>query len=122
MADLLVVEDNKMTRQVFCRVATHLGHTVRSASTFHKACKEINTRAPDLVLTDWDLSKNDVSDGVDVAKFSLLNNPFTHVVMITGNDLDRLKHQTKSLPISAYLRKPVDLSDLRYVLKEVLQS
>jgi len=110
-----------MTRQVFCRVASHLGHTVRAASTFDMACKEIENRVPDLVLTDWQLSKDDQSTGVDVARFSLTNNPFTFVVMITGNNIDQLKHQTQSLPISAYLRKPVDLTDLRSVLNDVLQ-
>lgn len=122
MADVLVVEDNDMTRQVLCRVASHLGHTVRSASTFYMACKEIESRPPDLVLTDWNLSKGEANNGVDVAHFSLTNNPFTFVVMITGNDISQLKHETKSLPISAYLRKPVDLSDLRSVFSDVLES
>lgn len=109
-----------MTRQVFCRVATHLGHTVRGVSTFAMACKEINSRVPDLVLTDWELNRHEISNGVDVARFSLMNNPRTHVVMITANDIDELKQQTRLLPISAYLRKPVDISGLRCVLNDVL--
>jgi|GEM_PF-1095652 len=120
--DVLVVEDDDMTRQVFCRVAECLGHTVRSASTFNTACDEIKTRAPDLVLTDWDLKSNASGSGADVAAFSLTENPCTIVIMITGNDIDQLRRQTSSLSISAYVRKPVDLSGLRTILNEVLKS
>lgn len=124
MADVLIVEDNEKTRKSFCLVIKHLGHSVRAASSYTSACTEISRCPPDLVLTDWNLSLNDASDGsgIDIAKYSLTNNPYTAIVMITGNNIDELKTLTHSLPIKAYVKKPVNLTRLNAILNDVLQT
>lgn len=124
MADVLIVEDDDKTRQSFSLVIKRLGHSVREASSFSSARTEIRRCPPDLVLTDWNLSQNEDSDGsgIDIAKYSLTSNPYTTVVMITGNNIEQLKSLTFSLPIKAYVKKPVDLMSLHTVLNDVLGS
>lgn len=124
MADVLVVEDDDRARQSFCLVIKRLGHSVRAASSFSTARTEISRCPPDLVFTDWNLSQNEESEGsgIDIAKYSLTNNPYTTVVMITGNNIDELKLLTHSLSIKAYIKKPVDMTRLRTVLNDVLGS
>lgn len=122
MADVLIVEDDERTRQSFCLVLRRLGHSVREAWSVSSARNEIMCHPPDLVLTDWNLCQNEDSDwgGIEIAKYSLTNNPYTTVVMITGNNIDELKSRTRSLPIKAYVKKPVNLTSLRAVLDDVL--
>jgi len=123
MADVLIVEDDEKTRQSFCLVMKRLGHSVRAATSFSSARTEISRCPPDLVLTDWNLSLNEDCNGsgIDIAKYSLTNNPYTAVVMITGNNIDELKSLTHSLPIKAYVKKPVDLTSFRAILNDVLE-
>lgn len=121
MSDVLVVEDNDQIRQAFCAVVTRLGHMARSATCFTTAVLEMNAAAPDMILTDWDLGDDSEGSGIDVARYSLATNPDTSVVMITGNDIEQLKHNTCNLSISCYIKKPVDLSGLQFVLRDLLR-
>ena len=124
MAEVLIVEDDEKTRQSFCLVMKRLGHSVRTASSFSSARTEICRCPPDLLLTDWDLSEHEKCDGsgIDIARFSLTSNPYTAVVMITGNNIDRLKSLTHTLPIKAYVKKPVDLKSFRAILNDALDA
>jgi len=123
MADVLIVEDDDKTRQSFCLVMEHLGHSVRAVSSFSAARTEMGRRPPDLVLTDWELSPNEHCDGsgIDIAEYSLANNPYAAVVMITGNSIEELQLLTHSLPVQAYIQKPVSLEHLRTILNDVLR-
>ncbi len=120
MADVLVVEDDDKTRQSFCLVLRRLGHSVRAVSSYSSARTEIVRQPPDLVLTDWNLSQ-DEGNGIDIANCSLSKNPNTTVIMITGNSIDKLKSQTQSLRIKAYVKKPVSLMSLRNILNDALR-
>jgi two-component system chemotaxis response regulator CheY len=55
---ILVVDDSKVMRQIVVRTlrqAGFVGHDVQEASDGSAALQIINSAAPDLVLTDWNM-------------------------------------------------------------------
>lgn len=119
MADVLIVEDDEKTRQAFRVVVSRLGHDVRVAENFDTACEEINSQVPDLVITDWDLGGAEGCTGVEVVKLVMEFDANAAVIMVTGNSIETLSDNTLSLPIKAYLKKPIDLSSLKSILNDV---
>ena len=120
MADVMVLEDDPVTQRALHDVAARLGHTVRSFSEPALTIKAIEQQQPDVLVTDWDL--NAQLSGIDVAVFALTVQPATRIILITGNDMHKLKQQTRSLPNVHYIPKPFDLLTVRRAISDACAS
>lgn len=117
MKDVLVVEDDQKTRDALMKFLIREGYATRGARTAQIAVSEIRQQSPDILISDWDLGGD--TTGVHVVAFAIRCNPRIQAVMVSGNNLARLRYETRELPIHGYISKPYTLSDLRAVLGEL---
>jgi len=111
--DVLIVDDDPATRVLLGRAVRDLGHDARTAEDGDAALKTLRTRAPDVVITDWEmpgmtgaeLCKRIRDEQEDEA-------PYTYVILMTGHgDADRLRDGMKA-GADDYQKKPIELDEL----------
>ena len=103
---MLVVEDDPELRTLFRTTLALAGYSVAVAEDGFEALRQVETRAPDLIVLDIALPR---LDGRDVHR-ELMSNVGTAaipIVVITG-DSSRLERSE----FPCVLQKPVDLDDL----------
>ena len=118
-ARVLVIDDNKVAREVLVQMAESLGMRPSAVGSGHEAIEDIlaadgRGEPYELVLLDW---KMPGMDGVDCAK-RLAGMPLTHppptVLMVTAFSADEVARElaAQSLTVAATLTKPVTPSTL----------
>ncbi len=82
MADILVVDDEYLVRNLLKQVLKLSNHTVVEASDGLEALEKINSNAlPDLILMDHQMPK---FNGIDCARRLKKQYPFLKIVLISG--------------------------------------
>jgi len=114
MAEVIIVEDEPSTLKALHTVAFKLGHNVLSFCDPVAAIKAIEGQHVDILVTDWDLGAR--VSGVNVASRTQSLHPGSRVILITGDDLEQLKWQTRGLVNVSYIAKPFYLTTLRRAL------
>lgn len=86
--NLLVVEDDLPTRDIFCRTARNQGWNVAEAATGHEALSQIEKLVPDVILLDLMMPELDGFEVVEALqrKEAWQNIP---VVVLTAKDLSK---------------------------------
>ena len=114
---ILVVDDEKITRQNLEHVFKKDGYYVNTASDGAEALDFLNKKAFDVIVTDLKMGK---VDGMEVLEKAKAVNPGTEVIVITG-------YATVSTAIEAmkkgsyhYLTKPLKLNDIRSTIQKAL--
>ena len=120
LVDILIVEDDKRTHAAIMKLVSRMGYDPRGACTLSEAMNEINRKAPEVLITDWDLGE--CRSGVDVATFALKRRANCKVVFCSGNNLSTLRRCTQHLNICRYIRKPISLSLLRQEFELILNE
>lgn len=115
---LLIVEDDEVLRAVLARIASRYFDDVADVHDGDSALVEIDSKPPQVLLTDWDLGGG--LSGIDVATYVKTFSPDCTLVLITGNSLSQLQALTKHLDVYAYLAKPFNLESIRSVLQEIV--
>lgn len=79
---LLVVDDDGVSRKVACSIASRLGHEVTAAEGGPEAQALLESRAFDIVITDWVMPG---VDGLDLCEWIRAHpdRPFTYVMLVT---------------------------------------
>lgn len=102
---ILIVDDNAAIRALLMELLSAEGHQVASASDGVQALREIDRRAPDLVLLDLELPE---LSGYEVCR-RLKANPATRwipIVIITGQASPEFKLHSWELGADDFLPKP----------------
>ncbi len=114
---ILVVDDEKITRQNLEHVFKKDGYHVDTASNGSEALDFLKKTAFDVIVTDLKMGK---VDGMAVLEKAKDVNPSTEVIIITG-------YATVSTAIEAmkkgsyhYLTKPLKLNEIRSVIQKAL--
>ena len=114
---ILVVDDEKITRQNLEHVFKKDGYHVNTASDGAEALDFLQKTAFDVIVTDLKMGK---VDGMEVLEKAKAVNPGTEVIVITG-------YATVSTAIEAmkkgsyhYLTKPLKLNDIRATIQKAL--
>jgi ATP-dependent Lon protease len=114
---VLVVDDEKITRQNLEHVFKKDGYYVNTASDGAEALNFLEESAFDVIVTDLKMGK---VDGMEVLEKAKEVNPSTEVVIITG-------YATVSTAIEAmkkgsyhYLTKPLKLNEIRSTIEKAL--
>ena len=118
---ILVVEDEPNIVLSLQFLMKQAGFDVRVARDGDEALREVESRAPDLILLDVMIPKR---DGYDVCQ-TIRANPdwaYIYIIMLTakGREVDREKGI--SLGANDYVTKPFSTRDLTEKVKQILNS
>ena len=115
---ILVVDDEKLTRNNLQHVLVREGYQVATAANGLEAIDLLRDQTFDVVITDL---KMDQADGMQVLDAAKQKNPDTEVIVITG-------YATVPAAVSAmrkgsyhFLAKPLKLDEIRSTVKNALQ-
>lgn len=113
---LLAVDDEPMARDVLTSMLTRLGHTYVVCENGEEAFRKFKPGKFDAVITDLGMPN---PNGFEVALRLRQRSPDTPVIMLTGWGEMLAPEQLQENCVSYLLKKPVMLSRLRAVLKEI---
>ncbi len=115
---ILVVDDNKASRQGIMTLLSDLGYEVREASDVEEAMREATTFLPALVIADLVMPRQ---SGLELLTAVRQELPFVVVIIVTG-------HATIETAVAAmkegaydYLTKPIDVARLRLLVERALE-
>lgn len=118
MAVILIIEDHQDMREMFKMLLEHMGHQVEVAREGVEGLHQLQ-RHPDLVLLDLSMpvASGDVVLGYIRSTPDLAN---TKVLVISA--LPNADAIAAQLGADACLKKPVDLTDVRRVVNQLLDD
>lgn len=111
MMHILVVEDNRDTREMVCELLRLLGHEPKGVSNAEEALTETSRQAFDILFTDISLPG---MSGIELAKSVASSQPAPRIVFASGYLLDKSDLEGLECEI---LLKPYDLEQLQVALQ-----
>jgi diguanylate cyclase (GGDEF)-like protein len=117
MAQILLVDDEKLARTLYGDFLTGAGHTVVSAGSSSEAKEALASKKFDLVVTDLILPQR---DGMELLQYVKTSWPDVEVVVITA--LDKVEPAVRAIKSGAsdYLLKPVTPETLAHAVNRAL--
>jgi DNA-binding NtrC family response regulator len=119
MAEILVVDDDQSIATAFERFLKHEGHVCTLASNTEDALRLVGERDPDLVVMDIRMPG---SDGLDALQQMRARYPDLSVVMMTAYGTSQTSIDAIRAGAFEYLTKPLDLDQLRSVIRQALSA
>jgi DNA-binding NtrC family response regulator len=119
MAEILVVDDDQSIATAFERFLKHEGHVCTLASNAEEAFRLVSERDPDLVVMDIRMPG---SDGLEILQELRSRYPDLHVVMMTAYGTSQTSIDAIRAGAFEYLTKPLDLDQLRVVIRKALAA
>lgn len=119
MADLLLIDDEAAIRHAFQKAFRDADLRVRTAVNAVEGLKEFEVCRPDVVLLDFHLP--------DAKSFNLFEtlkgiDPRVPVILITGHGTSELAIEAMKLGVFEYLLKPLELPELRRIVRQAIES
>ena len=112
---ILLVEDHDDTRRVLARLLSHFGYEVTVSATVEAALQAFRTQPFDAILSDIGLPDGTGYDVISEAKRSR----DVRGVALTGFGMSEDIRRSKEAGFDFHLTKPVDVSELRTVLRKL---
>lgn len=116
---VLLVEDDELFHKALSVFLGALGYTVVTAVSAEQALEQAETRAIDLLLTDFQLPG---MNGIALANALRERGHDIPVVLISGLPAERIVQEAGKAGIEAVLRKPIQLATLENTLTELLAA
>lgn len=111
-AFILIVEDEATHGEAVKEGLERAGHVCHLVDSGRAAIKSIESRAPHVVVSDYRLGGD--MTGLDVLRRSKELSPWTHGILITAHGDEELARDAfKEAGVFDYIKKPLDLDDLR---------
>ncbi|MFN4131446.1 MAG: sigma-54-dependent transcriptional regulator [Caldimicrobium sp.] len=116
---LLVVEDEKLQREILEDFLKKRGYNVFTAASIKEAKEILNSKEVNLILLDWKLPDG---DGLEFLTFVKDRYSFIPVIMITA--FASIEHAVTSMKKGAYhyLSKPINLEELILLVERALKE
>jgi two-component system, cell cycle response regulator DivK len=117
MKKILIVEDNKDSREILGLFVTNIGYQVIKASNSQEAITQAEAECPDLILMDLDLPD---ADGIKTTAILKKNPKTSHipVVAVTAWMSALSEERASKVDIETYLIKPVSPQTLKETIQE----
>src|SRR4051812_24343224 len=119
MADILVVDDDQSIATAFEHFLRFEGHECRLASNAEDAVRLIAERQPTLIMMDIRMPG---VDGLQALRDIRSRFPGVYVVMMTGYGTSQTSIDAIREGAYDYLTKPLDLDELREVIRKALAT
>jgi two-component system, NtrC family, nitrogen regulation response regulator GlnG len=119
MADILVVDDDQSIATAFEHFLRFEGHECRLASNAEDAVRLIAERQPTLIMMDVRMPG---VDGLQALRDIRSRFPGVYVVMMTGYGTSQTSIDAIREGAYDYLTKPLDLDELREVIRKALAT
>ncbi len=120
--NILLAEDNEINQIVAEDMLETLGHCVDIVSNGLEVLAQLEKKSYDLILMDLHMPEMDGISATKkiIQKYSKTERPF--IVAFTADVLSEKKEQYLQLGMDDYLTKPVDLMELKGLLKKYKRS
>ncbi len=118
MAEILIVDDEKLVRDFLCETLSRTGYSVRTAENGEAGLKEIADREFDCVFTDVKMPQ---ASGIDLLKAVKQTSPLTSVVVITAYGTVSDAVEAMKLGAFDYLPKPFTPEHIEVTAKKALE-
>ena len=117
MKKILIVEDNKDSREILGLFVTKFGHQIVKASNSEEAITYAEAECPDLIFMDLDLPD---ADGIKTTAILKKNPKTSHipVVAVTAWISALSEERAGKVGIVTYLIKPVSPQTLKETIEE----
>ncbi len=121
--NVLVVDDQRVSRELIEKVLLSLGHHVTCVSNAHETINELKQKQEqgipyDMLMADWLMPDIDGITCCEMVKEDPeITNP--RMILITGYDQEDAKHKVKAAGIDAYLLKPLKVAELSKVIEDI---
>ncbi|MBL8737593.1 MAG: response regulator transcription factor [Planctomycetes bacterium] len=116
---VLLVEDEPLTAEVFARALSRDGHEVEVARDGLQALRRLRDRAPSLVVLDMSLPT--LSGAEVVREIRAMGRTRLPIVVVSGSDRRQTNLTPGELWPGTWLTKPIKPRDLVAVVRELLQ-
>jgi two-component system chemotaxis response regulator CheY len=110
--DILVVDDERSSREGLAHAIRILGHPCRVAASGHEALVAIDERRPEVVISDWEMPG---MNGAELCRRTRsVDNDASYIYFIILTAFSDRDHLLEGMAAGAddYQRKPVDLDEL----------
>lgn len=116
--NILIVDDEQSQRIILSGYLKQKGYNIYEASSGIDALKVIDNNLVDIVLSDYKMPE---MNGIELLEKIKSKNPEIAVVIITA--FGTIEDAVKAMKEGAfdYLTKPVDLDELEFIIKRVLE-
>jgi len=116
---VLLVEDEPLTAEVFARALSRDGHVVEVARDGLQALRRLRDRAPSLVVLDMSLPT--LSGAEVVREIRAMGRTRLPIVVVSGSDRRQTSLTPAELWPGTWLTKPIKPRDLVAVVRDLLQ-
>jgi two-component system CheB/CheR fusion protein len=114
---LLVVEDNRDTRQFLALILGQRGHEVRTAASLSQARSELAVRDVDLLLCDIELP-----DGTGLELMREARERHMAGIAMSGFGSEEDVRLSRESGFAAHMIKPIDLRQLEETIRRVMEG
>jgi PAS domain S-box-containing protein len=116
-ADILLVEDTEINREMMRDILENLGMRPRLAQNGQEAVKAVEAAMPDAVLMDCQMP---VMDGYEASRVLRKQARFKDlpIIALTAHALSSDRERCLAAGMNAYLSKPVDIAELLALLAQ----
>ncbi|SRR5258707_3077858 len=118
VANVLVVEDDRLNRNLICKVLRNEGHQIVEASDGAEALELLYAQRFDLVITDFVMPR---LNGLKLVEHLHLLQPRLPIIFITGY-LSTVSGKAILDNVAEFLPKPFELDVLRSTVQRLLES
>ncbi len=122
MADILLIDDEELFRDVLASALERQGHTVRQAGDGVAGLKMYRAQPADLVITDIVMPEK---EGLDTIRDLRRDFPKARIIAMSGGlaqDAKLYLHMAERFGALAVLAKPFELSELKAVVDRALAA
>jgi two-component system, NtrC family, response regulator AtoC len=119
MADILLIDDEAPIRHAFQKAFRDADLRVRTATTAAEGIKEFIASRPDIVLLDFHLPD---SKGLQLFEELKEVDSRVPVILITGHGTSELAIEAMKLGVYEYLLKPLELAELRRIVRQAIET
>jgi len=116
-ATLLVVDDEKNTREALSKILSEDGYEVLTAADGYQAMDLVSNESPDLILADLKMPGMDGIELLSRARLKGFDVPF---VMMTAYGTVETAVEAMKKGAEDYLTKPVNIEELELQIKRIL--
>ena len=120
MANILVVDDEKLVRETLDDIISEYGHHVAQASSVKDAVTLIQENEFDIAIVDLRIEAD--YDGLEVLKIIKETSSDTEVIMLTGFATVDTAVTAMKLGAYDYLNKPVNIEELEVLISRALEK